>query len=547
MAYAMIWLESLAGAILLAAVVTALAARLRRAWVRIALAAAGAILPTAVGGLAAFLCAWLAVVTLRTWYAFGWFHYWFWWTVLAAGGAAAVVIIGLRRRGEGARPAAAWPRGKLVVSLAAVGVLGFITFWNQDLAVKGRLASLRAEAGAMALSAAPARPRDADNAAPLYRQAFEAMLKGEDLPPEFHEKWLACISDDQAERKPFDPSDAKLAAFLDRNEAAMALLRRGAAMPACFFDHDYGRPSINIALPELTHVQAAARLLALDACASGARGRGDRAAADIRAILGLARHEQEEPLVISLLVAVSVHDMGVRTLEAVLSASPPPPAQLAAIDLGEDGSFQRALPRAFLMEEAFVLATVADIALTDDLAAVRHLEAGDSGCVAAVFLPLWRVFFMQDEVAAYRQGMHEYQRLAAQPFREAQAGWKEAADQKRIRSRGILASVAMPAYSRLVEVVAAGDARQAVARCGVAAARFRADKGAWPPDPAALVPQYLPAVPRDPFDGKPVRMAARGAGAVFYSVGRDLADDGGAPYDRQEQAGDITFTLGRGE
>lgn len=41
----------------------------------------------------------------------------------------------------------------------------------------------------------------------------------------------------------------------------------------------------------------------------------------------------------------------------------------------------------------------------------------------------------------------------------------------------------------------------------------------------ALVPDYLSAVPRDPFDGQPFRYSAEKR--IVYSVGENLTDDGG--------------------
>ena len=41
----------------------------------------------------------------------------------------------------------------------------------------------------------------------------------------------------------------------------------------------------------------------------------------------------------------------------------------------------------------------------------------------------------------------------------------------------------------------------------------------------ALVPKYISAVPRDPFDGKPLRYDSKKK--IVYSVGYNLKDDGG--------------------
>ena len=84
---------------------------------------------------------------------------------------------GLRRVDPQMHRAAAadWPRGKLAIALVAAVALHAMTFWNMDLAARQQLASLRTEAGALALSVAPPRMPDRDNAALVYQQAFEAM------------------------------------------------------------------------------------------------------------------------------------------------------------------------------------------------------------------------------------------------------------------------------------------------------------------------------------------------------------------------------------
>jgi hypothetical protein len=71
---------------------------------------------------------------------------------------------------------------------------------------------------------------------------------------------------------------------------------------------------------------------------------------------------------------------------------------------------------------------------------------------------------------------------------------------------------------------------QALGRCAVVAVaveRYRLRHGAWPDALAVLVPELLPAVPTDPFDGQPLRYRRTADGVVFYSVGTDGTDDSG--------------------
>jgi hypothetical protein len=54
---------------------------------------------------------------------------------------------------------------------------------------------------------------------------------------------------------------------------------------------------------------------------------------------------------------------------------------------------------------------------------------------------------------------------------------------------------------------------------------FKLKTGRLPKALEELVPEYLPAVPLDDFDGKPIRYSAEKK--VVYSVGSDFKDVGG--------------------
>lgn len=61
----------------------------------------------------------------------------------------------------------------------------------------------------------------------------------------------------------------------------------------------------------------------------------------------------------------------------------------------------------------------------------------------------------------------------------------------------------------------------------VACERFRLKNNQWPKSLDELVLQYLDQVPLDPYSGKPLLFKLLPDGAVVYSVGYDLNDDGG--------------------
>ena len=545
MGYAMIWIEGLAAVGLLVATITALVARLTRRWLQIVVIAVAALFPLAVG-----VCFTVVMGMIMRWMGPAWFSYGLSWTILIAGGAVGVACLGLRRRGAEPVPAAsAWPRGKLAVALAAVAVLFVMTFWNMDLAMQNRLEAARSQAGALALSVAPARVPDADNAAPIYREAFIVMDQSGDPPPELYEEWTAWMEQDDAAA--LNPADPALLAYLKTQKPALALLREAAGMSGCYFDRDYGRPSVSMLLPELGHFRNAAYLLALSARAGAAAGNVRPAFDDIQTIFRMGKHVQSEPLLISALVAMAVERAAVKTLESVLESGDVAADDLSGIRLRRSQFYNHALGRAFRMEEAFGTTIFAEInRMTADGLGGIFGGGADVGMRfaggASLGLMVWRVFLLPADLDFYSSGLRDYQNLTSLPFHEAREQWETLKTRLETdrSGMGLISALLFPALSACSEKAAEADAGRGLARLGLAAARYRAEVGACPKTLEELTPKFIAAVPPDPFDGKPLRMVTRDGAVIFYSIGSDMKDDGGAPRDDQEKSGDITFRLG---
>ncbi|MCX5676062.1 MAG: hypothetical protein NTX87_13725 [Planctomycetota bacterium] len=88
-----------------------------------------------------------------------------------------------------------------------------------------------------------------------------------------------------------------------------------------------------------------------------------------------------------------------------------------------------------------------------------------------------------------------------------------------------LIRVLTPAVGSLPVLVDRSRAELGVTRIMLAMKAFKLDNGRPPQTLDELVPNYLDAVPRDCFDGKPLRWNP--AKKLIYSVGKDLKDDGG--------------------
>ncbi len=72
------------------------------------------------------------------------------------------------------------------------------------------------------------------------------------------------------------------------------------------------------------------------------------------------------------------------------------------------------------------------------------------------------------------------------------------------------------------------EARRLSLEAAIAAELYRRDYGNLPETLDNLVPDYLPAVPTDPFNGEPLRYVVNPRDFVIYALGEDLNDDLGS-------------------
>ncbi len=531
MGYVLLWIENLAVSLLLVATLLACIVRLRRRRRQVVLSVLVVLLPLAgylsLTGLTGFVkyndvfgTRFYSILAL---------------TVFFVIGASWVLYRGLGRGSEEPRRplAVSWPRRKLAIALGVAIAVHLTTFWNLDLAARQWLAAHRAEAGALALSVAPPRVPDRENAALIYQRAFEAMGPLDSWREDWDEKWSEWASGET----PFDPKEPRLREFLQRQTSVLALLRRAAEKPGCYFDRNYGRPRPDFHVSEVQHMMMASRLLALQSRCTAADGHLGAALKDVQVLFSMAEHVSSEPVMISLLAAIAIERLAADSLEAVLSSGQPSADELAALDVDLNVSYARCLERALRMQEAFYMSI-----FTWDLSG---LDPGQSGGISGAS-SLYRVFVFSQDVAALRQRFHELQRLTIRPYYEAKNDLDRFEAELKDGSGEFIGvgRFLMPALTLCMDSTVETDARHRVVQIALAMHRYRAAHGRFPERLEDLTPELIIAVPRDPFDGKPLRLKRTDGGPVVYSIGPDLTDQGGSvPFDRKSKTGDITFKL----
>ncbi len=89
----------------------------------------------------------------------------------------------------------------------------------------------------------------------------------------------------------------------------------------------------------------------------------------------------------------------------------------------------------------------------------------------------------------------------------------------------IVLKVLIPTFSSVNRLKCEENVALAATRLILAIRAFELTNGRLPDALDDLVPEFIHAVPADDFDGKPMRWSKEKR--IVYSVGEDLADDGG--------------------
>jgi hypothetical protein len=106
----------------------------------------------------------------------------------------------------------------------------------------------------------------------------------------------------------------------------------------------------------------------------------------------------------------------------------------------------------------------------------------------------------------------------------------------------------LPGLQGVAQRFARFEARRRAAATAIAVERFRlAHDGHLPATLDELKPQFLTEVPKDPFDGQPLRFKPLATGFVVYSIGANRVDDGGKERGKKysQKDYDETFTVER--
>jgi hypothetical protein len=284
-------------------------------------------------------------------------------------------------------------------------------------------------------------------------------------------------------------------------------------------------------LPNTQRIRLLSRLLALRCRVAVARGDTERAVESVEAMFEASQTLAQQQVMVEHLVRLAAVTMALRETEFLLKEVPLYDDHLAllrrnveAIDV-QSGLVAACLGERGMGYHAFHHPEQIDMAAGR---ATRKSSTGP-GFLARPIDCLLTLELHQELIAASHQPFPEAIDAASQVENRLASivGTSDPLEKYQHRYTMLL----FPAVWNAFHTTARGLAHRDLVLAAIAARQFEQKHGQLPDSLAALVPEFLPAVPTDPFDGKALRFQITDEGLVLYSIGRDRKDDGGSDPD----------------
>ncbi len=310
----------------------------------------------------------------------------------------------------------------------------------------------------------------------------------------------------------------------------------------------------SVVIEEFGLLRRFAHHLGLDARAAVQTGDAARAFDDDEAILAIANHASQGRFLISQACGFGILTFGLQSVGETLDEHPALFSDQQLVDLahtigawGGGGTLANSFDGERLMFEDFLQRTYSDDGHGDGRftpEGARLLRAlapmsGDPHMVdtaAAAGDPIDAAILLSraELRAAYTRVIDSSIAEARIPLWQrtgapARQRYDELTRSVLDRSRYLPVAILIPPLDQLNVTAEQTTQLRDATLVVIALELFHRRHGRYPATLDELVPSFLPAVPPDRFDGRPIRYRLRDGRPVIYSVGSDLKDDGGRP------------------
>jgi hypothetical protein len=344
--------------------------------------------------------------------------------------------------------------------------------------------------------------------------------------------------------------------YLQLNAPALAAVREGLLLSRFRYPVDYSYDKATV-LPYLSSLKQMGLITEMEADLEAEEGHADQWPETVALELKLARTIDDEPTLISHAVRSSIIRMSVSSAERNLNRAAPGDDACRKLQAAfTQAGATNLLPLVLAGERATTIPYFR-MSLKDMQRTGQEDEPGSQPqppqrMSGKPLFGLWLLGFFERDLNFYLKTMDKAISLAALP---PPASFELTND---MDSAGYLArkrfyifsSMMLPACSKVTVQEAQMLARERLALTAFAVERYRLAKGRLPDSLGDLKPQFLDAVPTDPFDGQPIRYRRLPRGYDIYSIGLNGHDDGGQEAPEIRPPGDktpyaITFIVER--
>ena len=335
-------------------------------------------------------------------------------------------------------------------------------------------------------------------------------------------------------RLPHDKAELLRAAFAALPKETVLEARKLKDMPEGGFAIEPAEHPFALNLNYLQETRPVANLLFCDAVLRAHQDDREGAAESCQAILIMAQAMKDQPFLIAQLIRIAEQAIALGAMEWTLGQGNVSEANLAKLQtLLETEAAADGLHQAMRGERAgghqVYMGLRAGKTSFAELFGMTGFRVGPGDRVLDAFPGL-----VLNGYPEYLRMMNEQVRASKlKDVERAEAFEKLEQQVRQRRARGIrgnlLISLMMPATSKIAEAAQRSQAQLRCAIAALAAERYRLKhNNAWPRGLDDLVKdRLLKEVPKDPFDGQPLRFKRTPTGIVVYSVGYDKIDNGG--------------------
>lgn len=438
----------------------------------------------------------------------------------------------------------------VAAGLLALGI-SYFSIWRIRLAndVESQIAAIHAAGlpanGAEANDYYTAVP-DAENAALKMAEAFALMTNY----PDGRSNQVESIKFPNRKESLTQEQSELLAGYCGMNSKAIAQAGEAIKLTRCRYPMDLSWGAATL-LPHLAQLKRLSKTASFRTLIGT-----NNPTADLTAIIGLARTLDNEPLLISKLVRLALLNTAATILENRLNRGNLTDVDLKSLGtLFAEASKTNQMANGLIGERAmyfqYFRMSMAEIQRLANSVENNDTRSGPPLPGSQPFIFKWSGFFERD-LRYYLQAMETNISLAqAQPKDFVLiSNIQDQIAQTSTRNHYILSMMLLPALGNAVVKEAKSLAQIYTTQTALAVERYRLANGKLPDNLDSLVPQFLSALPEDPFDGQPLRYHRLEKGYVIYSIGSDGEDNGGRERPANVKSTDktpydITFTVER--